>query len=96
MTNMPGMFALGAWESRERPRERHRWHLINAPAPLFVQRPSPGSRSPCPAGRMPPARVPAVPRGRATAAAMGDLPSGSTATLGTGQPRALPHVLLRR
>lgn len=28
MTNMPGMFVLRAWESRERPRERHRWHLI--------------------------------------------------------------------
>lgn len=43
MTNMPGMFALRAWESRERPRERHRWHLINTPAPLFEQKQVPGA-----------------------------------------------------
>lgn len=39
MTNMPGMFALRAWESRE----RHCWHLINAAAPVFVQKQVPGA-----------------------------------------------------
>lgn len=39
MTNMPGMFALRAWESRE----RHCWHLISAVAPVFVQKQVPGA-----------------------------------------------------
>lgn len=43
MTNMPGMFVLRARESRERPRERHHWHLINTPARLFVQNQVPAS-----------------------------------------------------
>lgn len=91
MTNMPGMFALRAWESRERPRERHRWHLINTPAPLFEQKQVPGAGPrggsyPHPrAGYQqvqwcqPSTRAPAVPWGA-------HLPSGSP----PAAPRAAP------
>lgn len=93
MTNMPGMFALGARESTEKPRERHRWHLIKR-SPAVCATPSLSGRSLRPAQDATECQVP--PRGRATAAAMptlhGHLRHGAELCLLIGMRKAAENV----